>query len=245
MLVALQHVLVSFCHVKIQPWEFEKQLWVGARWPEPRSCKTGALNVFEWTKLKYDISYVYVSMSYHLLSSWYVDMLIWFDMYWYVRHRKWQVRELESLVQQRHPQLAPQPQSAPPVRSPMGEAKFAVDDWKVKMWIINDYILVGVFFGMKSMMEWLYRVWRVLGVSHITVFDGLPNRTTGMPTLWRKTMVPIGQYSSLMCCRPMGGKMLVKVVFTMLIFWTWSLICMHMAALTPMHKRDRWFLHLA
>ena len=101
------------------------------------------------------------------------------------------------------------------------------------------------FFGMKLMMEWLYKVWRVLGVSHITVFNGLPNPTTGMPTLWRKTMVPIGQYSSLMCCRPMGGKMLVKVVFTMLIFWTWSLICMHMAALTPMHKRDRWFLHLA
>ena len=101
------------------------------------------------------------------------------------------------------------------------------------------------FFGMKLMMEWLYSVWRVLGVSHITVFNGLPNRTTGMPTLWRKTMVPIGQYSSLMCCRPMGGKMLVKVVFTMLIFWTWSLIYMHMAALTPIHKRDRWFLHLA
>ena len=168
MLVALQHVLVAFCHVKIQPWEFEKTV-VGRRsmaWAQKLQDRCVECLWMNKTEISYIICkyniyiyiyiyiylYVifvytyfiwYVSMSSHLLSSWYV--LICIDMNWYVRQRKWQVRELESLVQQRHPQLAPQPQSAPPVRSPMGEAKFA-----------------GLFFSKPSKIHeaWMTGRWR-------------------------------------------------------------------------------------
>lgn len=183
MLVALQHVLVAFCHVKIQPWEFEKTV-VGRRsmaWAQKLQDRCVECLWMNKTEISYIICkyniyiylYLYIPIRYICIYIFHlicvnvfspIVILICIDMYWYEL-----ICETSKMAGAWAGELGAAAASTTGTtasKCPTGaesngwsqvcgsfffeafKNSWGLDDWKVKMWIINDYILVGVF------LEW-------------------------------------------------------------------------------------------